>query len=43
MKNRYESPDFRMIGIAQTDILTLSVQDVDGDGINAVDYSKILW
>lgn len=43
MKNRYVSPDFRMIGIAQTDILTLSVQDVNGDEINAVDYSKILW
>lgn len=43
MKNRYESPDFRLIGIAQTDILTLSARDTAGDDIDNMDFVKIQW
>ena len=44
MKKRYETPDLRVIGLAEEDILTLSLGEnaIDAEVANK-DYSSIMW
>ena len=44
MKKRYETPDFRVIGLAEEDILTLSVGENAKDAdVDNLDYDRITW